>query len=333
MDQDGESLIAKLERMLLIRRFEEGMLELHKRGIMPVHFHVSIGQEATAVAVCSAARSEDVIYTNHRGADPGRMYAEQLGRMDGNTRGKGGTLHMIAPELGVPWTTSLVGCVVPMAVGSGLALRHFRKPGVVIAFFGDGLLEEGAFYEGVNLAALWQAPVVFVCENNAVAPASRASEALASPTFLARRALDVPAAFGLPAVAVDGSDAARMFELIEQVVGTVRESRKPYFVEVRTSRYPGNETFWPHLAGIATSMSWVWDSASVPDVLATWVDNDPLILFARMLLQKKVLDQRHLLQLDGRVLKRIEDALEFASNSSEPPPEEAFFGARPGGEL
>ena len=137
-----DSMKDRFERMLLIRRFEEGMLRLHRRGILPCHFHVSIGQEATAVAVCRAAEEHDVLFTNHRsnghliarGADPGWMFAEQLGRVGGNTNGKGGTLHMIAPELGMPWTTSLVGCVVPMAVGAALIHKQQRRPGVVIAF-------------------------------------------------------------------------------------------------------------------------------------------------------------------------------------------------------
>lgn len=328
-----DSMQAKVERMLLIRRFEEGMLRLHERRIMPVHFHVSIGQEATAVAVCSAAGEHDVLYTNHRsnghllarGAEPGAMYAEQLGRMGGNTRGKGGTLHMIAPHLGVPWTTSLVGCSVPMAVGTALAQKQYRRPGLVIAFFGDGVLEEGAFYEGINLAALWEVPLVFVCENNGVPVKLRALDTTPASTFRASRFSDIPVAFGLPSAVIDGADVHGLFALMEKVIAAVRDKGKPHFVEVRTTRYPGNETFWPHLAGAETHLGWAWGDGEPPEVLATWsLQSDPLMCFIRNLLSEGAITREQLTQIDARIALHIEQAMQFAINSPHPPPDEAY---------
>ena len=319
--------------MLLIRRFEEGMLRLHQRRIMPVHFHISIGQEATAVAVCATATEQDVLYTNHRsnghliarGAEPGWMYAEQLGRMGGNTRGKGGTLHMIAPDLGMPWTTSLVGCSVPIAVGTALAQKQYKRPGIVIAFFGDGVLEEGAFYEGINLAALWEVPLLCVCENNGVPAELRGVDKTAPSTFRATRLSDIPNAFGLPCATIDGADVHSLLDLMKQVVGSVRTKGKPQFVEVRTTRYPGNQTFWPHLAGAETDLGWAWGRGEPPEELAVWSrQSDPLMGFVRKHLSEGTITREELTRIDSRVTSQIEHAMEFAINSPHPPLDEAY---------
>lgn len=319
--------------MLMIRRFEEGMLRLHRRRVMTVHFHVSIGQEATAVAVCSAAEQQDLLYTNHRsnghliarGADPGKMYAEQLGRVGGNTRGKGGTLHMIAADLGIRWTTALVGCSVPLAVGTALAQKQYRRSGIVIAFFGDGVLEEGAFYEGINLAALWEVPLLCVCENNAVPAELREVDTTAPSTFRASRLSDIPSAFGIPCTTIDGADVQGLFALMKQVTSSVRTKGSPHFVEIRTTRYPGNLALWPQLAGAETDLAWAWGDGQPPEVLAAWSrHSDPLLGFVRRILSDAAITRDELAQIDARVASRIEQAIEFAVNSPHPPLDEAY---------
>ena len=328
-----ESMKDSFERMLLIRRFEEGMLRLHRRRLLPCHFHVSIGQEATAVAVCRAAEEHDVLFTNHRsnghliarGADPGWMFAEQLGRVGGNTNGKGGTLHMIAPELGMPWTTSLVGCVVPLAVGAALVHKQQRRPGVVIAFFGDGVMEEGAFYEGINLAALWQVPLVCVCENNGVPAELRGLDTTQPSTFLARRLADIPSAFGIPCATIDGADVEGLSDLMTEVVGTVRRNLAPYFVEVRTTRYPGNRALWPELAGAETDLGWAWDDGEPPEELAAWSrHSDPLMGFVRRLAGQGAISRDEATRIDAAIAARIDEAMESAIGSPHPPPDSAY---------
>lgn len=321
-----------LERMILIRRFEEGMLLLREQGIMPVHFHISIGQEVTAVSVCSAARDGDMLYTNHRsnghliarGADPEWMYAEQLGRVDGNTNGKGGTLHMIAPELGMPWTTSLVGCSIPMAVGSALIMKS-NKQAIVIAFIGDGVMQEGAFYEGVNLAALWKVPLLCICENNGVSPEVRGSDLSDSSVFCAEHLSDIPSSFGFKCRTIDGSDVENVFLQIKDSAEAVRSTREPHFVEVRTSRYPGNRGFWPRLAGSATDLSWAWRGTEPPDILSDWTKgSDPLMRFIEKLLADEEVTREQVLQIDREVRTRIEKAMAFAIDSPQPSLEEAY---------
>lgn len=330
--QKIDSLPAKLERMLLVRRFEEGMLRLHSRRIMPVHFHISIGQEAAAVGLCSALREDDVLYTNHRsnghliarGAGLDGMFAEQLGRAGGNTSGKGGTLHMIAPELGIPWTTSLVGSSIPMAVGTALAMKQQRRPGIVVAFFGDGVLEEGAFYEGINLAALWQVPLLCICENNAVPPELRSSDTTPPSTFRAGRLSDIPAAFGVPCAAIDGVDVPAVFRLMGEQANAVRSSGAPHFVEVRTTRYPGNQTFWPHLPGALTEVSWAWGDGQPPEELASWSrSSDPILRFIQALLADGTCTRDEVSRLDASVREQVDRAMDYAIGSPPPALEDA----------
>lgn len=309
------------------------MLRLHAQRVMPVHFHIAIGQEPTAVAVCDVLAKEDVLYTNHRsnahllarGAQPDGMFAEQLGRIGGNTSGKGGTLHMIAPELGMPWTTSLVGSSIPMAVGTALALKQQRRAGIAVVFFGDGVLEEGAFYEGINLAVLWQVPLLCVCENNAVPAGLRGSDVTPPSTFRARRLSDIPAAFGVPCAAIDGADADALFALMARTADAVRTTNSVHFVEVRTTRFPGNQTFWPHLPGAETDVRWAWNEGQPPEELAAWSrDSDPVMRFIGKLLAEREMTRDEVLAIDAAVRARIERAMEFAIASPPPPPEEAY---------
>jgi len=171
-----EQLVEILRRMLLIRRFEEKVAQLAQQRKFPGHFHLYIGQEATGVAALLHLGPDDYIFTTHRnhghvlarGGDPGRSLAEILGREGGYNRGKGGTLHLAVKELGIPLTSAIVGDIVPIATGAAYALKQLGGDGVSMAFFGDGALEEGAFYESINLAALWRLPVIYICENNSV---------------------------------------------------------------------------------------------------------------------------------------------------------------------
>jgi len=160
--------------MLTMRRFEEALILATKSGVSVGHFHVYIGQECTGAPALSLLRPDDTIFTTHRnhghvlarGADPGRVLAEIMGRATGYNSGKGGTLHITARELGVLPTSAVVGGVVPLATGAAFAAKQKGSDAVCMCFFGDGALEEGAFYEAINLASLWTLPVIYLCENN-----------------------------------------------------------------------------------------------------------------------------------------------------------------------
>lgn len=327
--------LQRLERMLLIRRFEERVIELHAAREFEGHYHVYIGQEATAVAACEQLAAADYLYSTHRnhghllakGADPDRMLAEIMGRSGGYNRGKGGTLHLAAADLHVPLTTALVGSSLPIATGSALSLKTRGIRGMVIAFFGDGTLEEGAFYEAINLAGVWGLPILYVCENNSIPPEERKLGQYPSSTLMAPQLTDVPAGFGMPVHVADGTDTPALLELFGRVAAEVRDAQRPQFVEVRNSRWPGSFNIWPELVGGPTDLAWGWGEAPAQAELAAWNrTSDPVLHYAAYLVEKQGVERETLLELDRAVIARIDRAAEFARKSPLPDPAEAYEG-------
>ena len=229
--------------MIRIRLFEESLAELYRRGQLVGVVHLSVGQEATAVGVCSALRTGDQITSTHRGhhhmlargLDPQRMFAEILGRAGGYCGGKGGSMHVSAPAEGAVGANGIVGGGIPHAVGLAFAAQKLGRGGVAVAFFGDGAANQGVLFESLNLAALWQAPVVFVCENNGYTEFTP-TDAVTSGESIAARA----ASFGLPARAVDGDDVAEVHEAARQAIEQARSGGGPSFIESRTHRWRGH---------------------------------------------------------------------------------------------
>ncbi|MCX5214926.1 thiamine pyrophosphate-dependent dehydrogenase E1 component subunit alpha [Kitasatospora sp. NBC_00240] len=232
-------------RMLrLIRGFEQLALGLVKSGVITGGIHPYIGQEAVAVGVCAALRPQDRITSTHRGhghvlakgADPGRLLAELCGRVDGLNQGRGGSMHAADLSLGILGANGIVGAGAPIAVGAAWAARQAGEDRVVVSFFGDGALNQGVLLESLNLAAMWQLPVLFVCENNGYATT------LPAATAVAGSGTGRAAAFGIPAVEVDGMDTEAVREATELAVRRAREGGGPAFLECRTYRFEGHHT-------------------------------------------------------------------------------------------
>ena len=229
--------------MIRIRLFEESLADLYRRGLLVGVVHLSVGQEATAVGVCSALRRGDQITSTHRGhhhmlargLDPQRMFAEILGRAGGYCGGKGGSMHVSAPAEGAVGANGIVGGGIPHAVGLAFAAKQLGRDAVAVAFFGDGAANQGVLYESLNLAALWQAPVLFVCENNGYTEFTP-TDAVTSGENIAARA----ASFGLPGCAVDGDDVAEVHEAARQAIEQARSGGGPSFLESRTHRWRGH---------------------------------------------------------------------------------------------
>ena len=229
--------------MVRIRLFEETLAELYRRGRLVGVVHLSIGQEATAVGVCSALQAGDQITSTHRGhhhmlargLEPRRMFAEILGRAGGYCGGKGGSMHVSAPAEGAVGANGIVGGGIPHAVGLGLAAKRLRSGHVAVAFFGDGAANQGVLYESLNLAALWQVPVLFVCENNGYTEFTPTDAVTAGESIAARAA-----AFGLPAAPVDGDDVLAVSGAAEQALERARAGNGPTFLECRTTRWRGH---------------------------------------------------------------------------------------------
>src|SRR5947208_5517748 len=208
--QCDHELLGRLYRqMQLIRQTEEQLARSHQRGLIHGACHTYVGQEAIAVGVCAHLRPDDVVFSTHRGhghalakgVPPRQLVAELYGRAAGCSRGRGGSMHLFAPEVGLMGTSGIVASCLLQATGAGYSFKLLKTDRVAVAFFGDGAVNNGAFHEGLNLATIWKLPVLFVCENNEFATEVPFRYAAGNPN-VAERAT----AYGLPGVALDGND-------------------------------------------------------------------------------------------------------------------------------
>src|SRR5207302_2552241 len=228
--------------MLLIRGFEQRVAALYRDGEVPGFVHLSIGQEAAAVGACWPLRPADVITSTHRGhghclakgLDPLGMFAELMAKDQGTNRGRGGSMHIADPKLGIFGANGIVAAGLPIAVGAATAAQLRADGNVAVAFFGDGAPAQGAFHEALNLAAVWKLPVVFFCENNGYAEFSAAATQHAAP--LEKRA----AGYGVDFFGVDGNDVVATATLMYDVVAGVRRGDGPAIVEAATYRWHGH---------------------------------------------------------------------------------------------
>jgi len=325
----AESALSLLQLMLRMRRLEEEVIHFQRdhQGLIRGHVHVYIGQEAAGAAGCSVLRKEDRLFTTHRnhahvlakGGDAGRILAEIIGRADGLCKGRAGTFHVADPALGILHTSAIVGGCLPLAAGAAYAAKLQGSGQATVAFFGDGAMEEGVFYETLNIAQLWQLPMIFYMENNAVLPGERSGRGSPSSEHSAEALSDIPQAFGVLTQHVDGTDAEAVLELMQDLVARSRRGEGPFFVESRTSRWPGNYGSVPSLVGGDTDISWAWDWQSAPEVVRRWEElSDPIMLYARKLLDRGALTIDRLVELDGSVREEMGHAAEFALNSPLP---------------
>ena len=293
--------------MLLIRAFEQRVSRLYRDGEVPGFVHLSIGQEATAVGACWPLQPSDVITSTHRGhghclakgLDPLGMFAELMGKDEGTNRGRGGSMHIADPELGIFGANGIVAAGVPIAVGAATAAQLRTDGSMAVAFFGDGAPAHGAFHEALNLAAVWQLPVVFFCENNGYAEFSPA--ATQHGASLELRA----AGYGIPFVEVDGNDVAATTDAMADVVAAVRGGGGPVVVEAETYRWHGHYEGDP-------------ERYRTPEEVREWEARDPLVVHERRLREAGVGDDE-IKALESAVNDRIEGAVEAARLMANPP--------------
>jgi pyruvate dehydrogenase E1 component alpha subunit len=234
--------------MVRIRAFEETALEAHKAGEIPGPLHVSVGQEAVAAGLGANLRADDRMTSNHRGhghmiakgADPARMFLELYGREGGYCRGKGGSMHIADFSVGMLGANGVVGGGIPIAVGAAQGLKLLKTDAIAVCMFGDGAMNRGPFLEGLNWAALYRLPVLFVCEDNGVAAFTAAESVTAGPGVVARAA-----ALGVPASAVDGNDAATVDAVAARLIAEVRSGSGPRLLHADTFRWTGHTSTDP----------------------------------------------------------------------------------------
>lgn len=316
-----------LDRMLAMRRFEEAVFQLRQEKLFGGHYHLYIGQEATGAAVMAALGEQDRIYTTHRnhghliarGADPGRGLAEILGRATGLNGGRGGTFHLADAQLGMPHTSALVGGCVPLAAGAGLAAKVDGTDALGVAMFGDGSLEEGVVFETLNLAKLWDLPVLFVCENNTPGALDRAQGGSNSSRLATESLSGVAASIELESHSVDGGDAQAVFALMSDVVPRCRKGGGPVFIEALTERWPGNYGRWPDMVTGETVLAMAWDDSPIPEDYAKWHrTDDPLLRLVRSLTASGAVTKDDLEAQDSAIRQRMEGAKSFARDSAPP---------------
>lgn len=296
--------------MLRIRRFEERAAELVEAGEIKTPCHLYIGQEAVAVGVCRALRREDYVWGGHRshghylakGGDMRAMMAELLGKATGCSQGRGGSMHLVAPEVGVMGTVPLVAATVPMAVGTALAGKLRRDGRVSVPFFGDGAIEEGHVHEAMNLAAVYRLPVVFVCENNFYSSHMQLLERRAADNIL-----DAATAHGLTGTRLDGNDALAVYRAAVTAVARARRGEGPTLLECRTYRWRGH-----------VGPSWDMDvGVKRKDELKDWLPKDPIAL-VRARLVAEGLAASELDRVEDGIRREVEDAVTFARESPYP---------------
>lgn len=325
---DRTVALSLLRTMLRIRRLEERVIHFGRDlKLIRAHYHVYVGQEAAGTGACAALRTDDLVFTSHRnhghvlakGGDPSRIMSEILGRADGYQGGRAGTFHVAAPDIGILHTSAIVGGLLPLAAGTAWARKRLGGDRVTVAFFGDGNMEEGVFYETLNIAQLWKLPLLFYMENNSVSPQERAGRGSPTSEHAARALSDIPRSFGVETLVIDGTRVHIVNETVRYLVGRLRRGEGPFFVESRTTRWPGNYGSLPRLPGGDTDIAWAWEPERAPEVVRKWHEqSDPILLEARDLLAANAIDRDGLRALDLEVRDEIAHAAERTIASPEP---------------
>ncbi len=298
--------------MIRIRRVEERLLDLFAQGKIPGFIHVGIGQEAVPVGVCAALGREDFILTTHRGhgqaiakgLDLKKFMAEIFGRVDGYCRGRAGSMHIAAKEWGIVGGNGVVGGGIPISLGTAFASIYRGTGQVTVCFFGDGSSNEGTFHESMNLAAVWNLPIVFCCENNEWA------EFTPQRVHTKIKNLSIRAeSYGMPGVTVDGDDILEVREAAEKAVALARRGGGPTLLECKTHRWLG------HFAGDSQKYR---DPREIEEVKRF----DPILKFQQWLAEKKNLKAGEIETIEAKIQAEIDDAVAFAEKSPVPGPSE-----------
>jgi pyruvate dehydrogenase E1 component alpha subunit len=300
--------------MTLIRRFEERAGEMYARARVGGFLHLSIGEEATIVGSARALRDEDYListYRSHghalvRGTPPEKVMAELFGRVDGLCHGRGGSMHMFDGERRFMGGYGIVGGNLPIAAGIALASDYGGRDEVTLCTFGDGASNQGTFGETLNLAALWQLPVLFMVTNNQFGMGTALGRHSAV-TDLQRKGESL----GVPGLRCDGMDVAETFEVIDAAITRVREERRPLLVEAVTYRFRGHSMADP-------------EQYRSKEEVARWRERDPIATFGARLIDEGALTQEEIDAIDAEAIERVDAAVEFAETSPLPEPESLY---------
>jgi pyruvate dehydrogenase E1 component alpha subunit len=292
-----------LSTMWKIRRFEEGVDDLFGRGLMHGTMHLSIGQEAVPTAACLALNRDDYITSTHRGhghciakgADLEKMMAELLAKETGYCRGRGGSMHIADTTTGNLGANGIVAGGVPIAAGAALSAKMRGTSQVAVCFHGDGAMGEGAWHEGVILAAMWDLPVVFICENNKYGMSMNSEEA-----FRLEQLSDRAKGYGIPGYTVDGNDVQAVFDVVNEAVSRARAGKGPTFIEAKTYRWKGHSKSDKNLY-------------RTREEIAEWRERDPILAFEQLALSTGSLSSQDIEQIRNGARDELRDAVQKAN--------------------
>ncbi len=302
-------------KMALLRRFEEKSAEEYTRGKIGGFMHLYIGQEAIGVGSITTLRPDDKILCSYRehghaivkGMDPRAVMAELFGKATGCSKGKGGSMHMWSNDLGIYGGNGIVAAQMPIAAGVAFAAQYQGQDTVAVCFFGDGAVDEGAFHESMNLAALWKLPVVYICENNQYSMGMAVEKAWAISDLLPRAA-----AYGVPGAQVDGMNVLAVHEATQVAVEYARSGKGPTLLEIKTYRFRGHSMTDPaYYRTREEEHNWR-------------TTRDPIGIFEKVLLESGLATQAEFDTNDEKATQVAEDAADFAENSADPALEELY---------
>ncbi|HDJ99840.1 MAG TPA: thiamine pyrophosphate-dependent dehydrogenase E1 component subunit alpha [Firmicutes bacterium] len=308
---DRKIKIEMLKRMILIRAFEEKAEELFMRNLVHGTMHLSVGEDAVAVGSIFALNREDYITSTHRGhghmiakgGDIKKMFAEFLGKDTGYCHGRGGSMHIADFSLNNIGATGIVGAGIPIATGAAFAIKYMRRKEIVLCFFGDGAANEGTFYESLNMASIWNLPIIFMCENNMYAMSSPVSKFIPTPNIS-----DRAKSFSIPGVTVDGMDVIAVYEVTKEAADRARNGGGPTLIEAKTYRYKGHSKSDKNVY-------------RTKEEIEEWKKKDPIVNFIKKLKDLGDLDDKTLESIKNDIEKTIEKGVNFALNSKEPSPD------------
>jgi 2-oxoisovalerate dehydrogenase E1 component len=313
--QEKKTVLIQLYRqMLLIRLCEERLTKSHQRGLIHGACHTYVGEEAIAVGVCAELNKGDMVFSTHRGhghalakgMEPQQLFAELYGRATGCSRGRGGSMHLFAPEVGMMGTSGIVGPCILQATGAGYSFKLLKNQNVAIAFFGDGAVNNGAFHEGLNMASIWKLPVLFVCENNQYATEVAFSYSAGNPKVHERGA-----AYGLPAMEVDGNNVLAVQRAAHEAVKRARDGGGATLIECKTYRTRA------HAEGMGDF------GYRTRDEVELWKARCPITFLKNHLLQNQLADEAELASVEREIISQVEEAHDFAEKSPMPAAESA----------
>ncbi len=298
-----------LRTMLLLRRFERKAQDLYRRGMIPGFIHLYVGEEAVASGVCAHLNQDDYVTSTPRGhghalakgVPPREVMAELWAKATGCSRGRGGSMHLYAPDHGLLGSNGLVGPGIPIAAGAALAAKLRGSGQVAVSFFGDGAVNHGSFHEGINLAGAWKLPAVFVCENNLYATETPFRVATANPQVSNRGP-----AYGIESLAVDGNDAGAVHHAAGDAIERARRGEGPTLIECRTYRVVGHHEGDPG-TGYRSK-----------EEVESWIERCPIENFRRRLIENGILTPGQCKALEHEVEAVIDDAVLYAESSPSP---------------